>query len=727
MNEVDITVTSHDRTRPGFDSAERGAKSMSDRIGKALSGLKTIAMAAAADMASSLAGPLVAAAGTGVAAFAASGAAIGAFGLAVVPQLSAVSKASQLYTAAMDAQSKGSADAAKKMDAYKQAISHLPPATRDTAIALAGAKKSLKDWSDSLAPATMPIFTRGLNLVSAILPKLTTLVRIGAASLDDFMASIERGVTGGGLDGFMTKLNKAAADSLPRLLGAVKNVGVGLAGIVAAFLPFAGSMAGGIEKLTAKFAAWGRSLGSNPAFTAWMRDMQARGPVILGLLGNLAKIIFNVAEALAPFTGLTLAVTAALAKFVAAIPQGVMDWLAPTITGIVLAIRAWAVVQGVLNLALAANPIGLVVIAVAALAAALIYAYKHSERFRAIVQGAFNAVREAVSGLKDKAGPIVKSIAQWFTDTLPAAFDEGVGELLNIVGKVDDAVRQVRDKLSGLSSGAGIGGGGRKKGGLIDLIAPELAHPEEFINFFKNTIRKITAVLKDFAGDWRAKLHLDGLGSVKDIAGRAKDAAFDFAHRAYRALLNASFPGSSIVKGAVRAAVDYARRTYRAALTANFPGASVVRSAVSAARRFASGRYQATLRAFDAASRVARSVIGWLRSIPRTVDVWIRAHIPDLPWPFATGGISHAAEGGPRSNLALVGERGPELVKLPFGSTVYPTGQSQQMLAQGGGGGMGELHIHLGIGGHEFAEIIIDPLRNAVRTRGGNVQAVLGR
>ena len=45
-----------------------------------------------------------------------------------------------------------------------------------------------------------------------------------------------------------------------------------------------------------------------------------------------------------------------------------------------------------LNAALSANPIGLVVIAIAALVAGLIYAYQHSATFRAIVQGAMKAV-----------------------------------------------------------------------------------------------------------------------------------------------------------------------------------------------------------------------------------------------------------------------------------------------------------------------------------------------
>lgn len=58
--------------------------------------------------------------------------------------------------------------------------------------------------------------------------------------------------------------------------------------------------------------------------------------------------------------------------------------------------KAWAAAQWLLNAAMDANPIGLVVVAIAALVAGLVLAYKHSETFRNIVNAAFNAIRSVV-------------------------------------------------------------------------------------------------------------------------------------------------------------------------------------------------------------------------------------------------------------------------------------------------------------------------------------------
>lgn len=89
--------------------------------------------------------------------------------------------------------------------------------------------------------------------------------------------------------------------------------------------------------------------------------------------------------------------------------------------------------------------------------------------------------------------------------------------------------------------------------------------------------------------------------------------------------------------------------------------------------------------------------------------------------------LAGKASGGIAGGETLVGEDGPEIVDLPYGSMVYPHGQSEAMGSPTGGGGGGEWHITLKIGDHALGELVLDPLRKSIRTRGGDVQAVLGR
>jgi len=372
-NTVDIVVRSINRTSEGFNAV--GAE-----FAKAAGGMVKLA----ASVAPGIAGPLVAAAGASVAAFAAVGASLGAFGAAAAPQFAKVTEASELYTKATEAAAAGSADAGKKMQEYKDAMAKLPPATRETATAFIGLKDGFKKWSDGLASSTMPVFTEGLKGMKAALPALTPLVKTASAALLDFVGSVRKGVESGGFKSFMDDLNGAAKKVLPDFLNSLKNLGAGFAGIIRAFLPFSDEMSGGLENLTKKFRDFGEGLSTNTGFQDFMARVSDSTPGILNMLKNLGQTFLSIGEALAPFSGVGLAVAQALAAVVNAIPQGAMDFIAPMIAGIVLATKAWAIAQGILNIALAANPVGAVVLAIAALVTVLIVAWQKSQTFRSV-------------------------------------------------------------------------------------------------------------------------------------------------------------------------------------------------------------------------------------------------------------------------------------------------------------------------------------------------------
>lgn len=101
-----------------------------------------------------------------------------------------------------------------------------------------------------------------------------------------------------------------------------------------------------------------------------------------------------------------------------------------------VASKVWAAGQWVLNAALSANPIGLVVIAIAALVAIFVIAWKHSETFRKIVIGAWQGIMSAA-----------KAVGRFFTDTL-WPWLKGVGD--RIAGMFHDIPGKIKAAFSGL-------------------------------------------------------------------------------------------------------------------------------------------------------------------------------------------------------------------------------------------------------------------------------------
>lgn len=82
------------------------------------------------------------------------------------------------------------------------------------------------------------------------------------------------------------------------------------------------------------------------------------------------------------------------------------------LAGIVTGIKIWTIAQAALNVVLSINPVGLVVIAIAALIAGVIFAYKHSEKFRGVVQGLWSGLQAFAGFVTGTVVPAVVSLAQ---------------------------------------------------------------------------------------------------------------------------------------------------------------------------------------------------------------------------------------------------------------------------------------------------------------------------
>lgn len=91
---------------------------------------------------------------------------------------------------------------------------------------------------------------------------------------------------------------------------------------------------------------------------------------------------------------------------------------------------------------------------------------------------------------------------------------------------------------------------------------------------------------------------------------------------------------------------------------------------------------------------------------------------------FNTPNIPYLARGGIAGGLAMVGERGRELVRLPHGSTVMSNSATEAAL--GRSGGPIQVSLELRSSGARIDDLLLELLRSAVRVRGGDVQLVIG-
>jgi phage-related protein len=343
------------------------------------------------------------------------------------------------------------------------------------------------------------------------------------------------------------------------------------------------------------------------------RIFTALGPVIAKVVPLILKVAASFAEHLAPavekvapflekaadalsnFAGPIGAVVGALVAFgVAAKVFSVISSAVGIVKTIATTLRLWTAAQWLLNFAMDANPIGIVVVAIAALVAGLIYAYQHSETFRNAVQTAFRAVGEAV-----------QAVIQWFRD-VGAKIGEGFDKVKTVVSNVVDAVV-----------------GFLKNWGptILAVIAPVIGIPlliaqhwDEIVAFFRSIPGRVSAALSALGDAIKTAVEaaVRFLAELPDkvafLLGYLAGQVYNGARAAWRFL-------SETVPEAIQAAIDF---------LLTLPGV-VVSNLVALGSAVASGARTAWRWLVTTATEAGTAVIAFVQALPGRIGAFLSA------------------------------------------------------------------------------------------------------
>lgn len=174
-----------------------------------------------------------------------------------------------------------------------------------------------------------------------------------------------------------------------------------------------------------------------------------------------------------------------------------------------VATKAAAAGQWLLNAAMSANPIGIVVIAIAALVAGFIALYNKSETFRNAVNALWDAVKGAFTKIGQTIGNIVKAVGEKFT------------EIKEKIGAVWDGIKEKAsaawDKIKSVVSGALDA----VKGFISDKLTAAKETVSNIADGIKDALGTAWSTIKDTASNaWETVKN-----TVKEKAEAAKTAA----------------------------------------------------------------------------------------------------------------------------------------------------------------------------------------------------------
>lgn len=343
----------------------------------------------------------------------------------------------------------------------------------------------------------------------------------------------------------------------------------------------------------------------------------------------------------------------------------------------------------------------------------------------AIGAGVYSAIK---NNPQIKAG--FKTLADMAKDEFKSFGENFTGPVANFAENLLGVFRQIKPQVDDL---------GKSLGPVADQLG------DGVIGFLQNILPSIIRGMK--ASEPLIKVLADKLPGIGDAMGRFFDHISQNAPEAATFLNDLLTALEYIIRllglfiSGLTQMYIFARRVFTGLVTVVLDTAQTILDAAEIAFGWIPGLGPKVYKANEDFRHFADNVKKKLREIPRDVNVKVRISVLGLSAAnaalrtarllasMASGGVAHAAEGGPRTGLTLVGEQGPELIDLAPGSTVHTAGDSRRMMA--GAAGPQRLDIRLTAGRTAERGLVAELVR-VLRAEigdhyGGNVQLALGR
>jgi len=184
-------------------------------------------------------------------------------------------------------------------------------------------------------------------------------------------------------DGTAKDMDKIKAEGLGRKLEALKG------SIEALMISVVGAMEPMISALVGFFTWLANTL---TAISEWNSGVGAAIGVLLVLAAVIGPLLMGL--------GMMITAMTAIKGLMIGTRIATLAWYL-LFAAIRIGLALWTAAQWLLNMAMNANPIGLIILAIAALVAAIVYLWNNNEGFRNFVLAAWEAIKQAFMAVKD--------------------------------------------------------------------------------------------------------------------------------------------------------------------------------------------------------------------------------------------------------------------------------------------------------------------------------------
>lgn len=312
-------------------------------------------------------------------------------------------------------------------------------------------QKAFGKFTDHARPEVVAVLGKGLQILASMMPALTRLWDAFSPILLKVLGAIDNWTKGPGFKKFIDFIAKDGPPAMAAFLKILAGLGGTAVHALEAFGPFADQIFAAFASVTSGWAQMSDGMETSGGFQKFMDYVQANGPMIWTTIQDVATAFVHIAQALLPLAPPLLSVIDSFAKIITNTPGPVLTVVGGAMIAIVGALKVWRIIQPfvtaamwLFNAALDANPVGVVVIALAGLVAGLVLAWKKSEVFRDIVMGVWDEVKLGAYGMAWGMTQVFKAIVNIWDITVGSLVDAAAAAFGWVPGGLGDDLNKAK-------------------------------------------------------------------------------------------------------------------------------------------------------------------------------------------------------------------------------------------------------------------------------------------
>ncbi|HDM2858300.1 TPA: hypothetical protein P1B36_001865 [Staphylococcus aureus] len=223
---------------------------------------------------------------------------------------------------------------ANGLNTVKTAMQSLQPFFSGISRGMEEASQSVLKWAENSSVASrffnmmnttgVSVFNKLLSAAGGfgdglvnVFTQLAPLFQWSADWLDRLGQSFSNWANSAAGENSITRFIEYTKTNLPIIGNNFKNVFVGINNLMNAFSGSSTGIFQSLEQMTAKFREWSEQVGQSQGFKDFVSYIQTNGPLIMQLIGNIARGLVAFATAMAPIASAVLRVAVAITGWIA--------------------------------------------------------------------------------------------------------------------------------------------------------------------------------------------------------------------------------------------------------------------------------------------------------------------------------------------------------------------------------------------------------------------------